>query len=536
MAGYGQGLCLPLPSKLPLVVLFVVLRSSSLFISADDQSGLRVKCHDEDASFWHPLWKPSFIEGTKCDIWCPLNCSRSLGNYAEVIVNCLRRNTSTTHVSYPSNVTKLSWAHNEIRNIGKDSFLDLVDTLKRLHLNDNSLQHLQPGVFERLIKLQFLDLRHNKLEELMCGVFRGLENLEGIDVGNNGLKKIEPCLLIGVEKLSSLYFSNNMLKEICPPVFENLENLSILDLSNNTLKQIWPGVFNGLGNLHQLDLQSNTLKELESGVFKGLENMKSLRLDSNMLGVLQPGVFTGLRMLIWLYLNNNMLTQLMPTALAELTNLVVLKLSDNPLASLHPDTFQNLTSLDYLALRNITLTFLPDYIFQALVTLQHLDLSANMLMELTVRSFEGCVVLKTLNLTRNPLYWISKDSFIELNVSVQVFVDNHASCCFITKAKCISNSSKPPFLTCRRLLPYDVLRVGIWVVSTLAIVNNVLGILLKCKQKQHINKVQFLLITNLSISDLLMGVYLIILLSADLYYTDYFPSHSETWRNSMHSV
>ena len=38
---------------------------------------------------------------------------------------------------------------------------------------------------------------------------------------------------------------------------------------------------------------------------------------------------------------------------------------------------------------------------------------------------------------------------------------------------------------------------------------------------------------NLSISDFIMGIYLIIILSADLYYTEYFPSHSESWRHSM---
>ena len=251
-----------------------------------------------------------------------------------------------------------------------------------------------------------------------------------------------------------------------------------------------------------------------------------------MLKEIQPGVFNGLEKLEWLFLNNNMLTRLLPTVLGKLTRLVVLDLSNNSLAHLHPDTFQNLTVLNVLILRNISLTFLPENIFQALWQLRHLDLSANDLNELQIHPFVICTILETLNLTHNPLKWIGKDSFIGLNVSARVFVDNPASCCFITKANCIPNSSKSPFLSCGRL-------TTIWCPSSwdmdsiiFAIVNNVLGILVRCKQRKQAKKTQFLLITNLSISDLLMGVYLLSLLSVDLYYTDYFPSHSETWRNS----
>ena len=130
------------------------------------------------------------------------------------------------------------------------------------------------------------------------------------------------------------------------------------------------------------------------------------------------------------------------------------------------------------------------------------------------------------------MQWITTDSFFGLNVSAQVFVDNPAVCCFVTKANCRSSTSKSPFLTCGRMLPYDVLRVVVWVISIITIVNNVASVLVRCKQRKQINKVQFLLITNLTVSDLLMGVYLMILLSVDLFYADYFPSHSEAWRNS----
>ena len=486
MAGHCLSMCLLFSFKLSLVMLFLVLTATGVFITADGRSGWIAECRDEDASFWNSNWiYPGIPEGTKCDIQCPFDCSCSLGSYTEVIANCLNGNMSVAKVSYPSNVTLLSWAHTEIQNISKDSFVGLVDTLKSLHLNNNSLQHLQPGIFERLINLETLDLRHNMLEEIMCGVLGKLQSLKRLDLSNNMLQEIRPCIFTGVEGLQWLFYGNNMLKEIQPGVFNVLKRLTILSLSNNMLKEVQAGVFNGLRKLQRL------------------------------------------------YLESNMLSTLLPTVLEELTNLVVLFLSNNPLAHLHPDTFKNLSNLDFLDLRNTSLTFLPQNIFQATRLLRFLDLSANKLNELRFHPFERCTILETLNITQNPLLWISTDSFIGLNVSAQVLVDNPASCCFITNSNCTSSSTKSPFLTCGRMLPYDVLRVGIWVVSIFAIVNNILGILVKCKQRKQANKVQFLLITNLSISDLLMGVYLIILLSVDLYYTDYFPSHSNSWRNSV---
>ena len=650
MASHAD-LCLLFSSKLALVLILVVLKAPCVFITADDQNGFLVECKDEAVSTWH-WWIPLFPESTKCDIHCPLDCRCSLGNYSEVIVNCLNGSISATHVSYPSNVTQLSWAHNEIQNISKDSFDGLVDTLEALHLNNNSLQHLQAGVFERLTKLLYLDLRHNMLEKLLCGVFVGLGNLSYLDLYSNKLKGIQPGVFRGLGNLSVLYLHSNKLEEIQPGVFNGLGNLSYLDLDSNMLKEIQPGAFNGLGNLTSLYLSSNMLKEIQSGVFNGLGNLSYLRLGSNMLKEIQPGVFKGLGNLTHLYLyrnmlkeiqpgafnglgnlthlslssnmlkeiqpsafnglgnltylylysnmlkeiqpgafnalgnlselslnnnmleeiqlgvfnglrnlsifylynnmltdiqsgvfsgmekleklflNNNMLTRLLPTVLGELTRLVLLDLSNNPLAHLNPDTFHNLSDLEVLLLRNTSLSFLPENILQAFKQLEHLDLSENDLNELRFYPFAICTILDTLNLTQNPLKWISKDSFIGLNVSTNVLVDNPASCCFVAQANCVPSLSKSPFLTCGRLLPYNVLRVGIWLVSIFAIVNNVLGILVRCKQKKQANKVQFLLITNLSISDLLMGVYLICLLSVDLYYTDYFPSHSEAWRNS----
>ena len=130
------------------------------------------------------------------------------------------------------------------------------------------------------------------------------------------------------------------------------------------------------------------------------------------------------------------------------------------------------------------------------------------------------------------MQWIQRTTFEGFNSKTQVFVDHFATCCFVTKGLCFPKEPQSQFLSCGRMLPYDVIRFGIWVVSILAVFGNVFSFVARCKHWYKTNRVQFLIIANLSISDFLMGVYLIILLSADLYYAEYFPSHSELWRNS----
>ena len=490
MAGFRCVLCTFCPAKLALIFLCAVLRGPDiLLVTADNGHFDQVaKCYaDKNSSSWHPNW--IYIENStntvvRCFIQCPEHCICSLCNSHKVIFNCPYENISVIQVTYPVNVVYLSWAHSSVHSIEQDAFEGLVDTLLNLHLNNNSLR-LQSGMFRKLVNLKALDLRYNRLKEIPAGTFEGLAHMQWLDLRSNLLKEVKSDWFKGLKYLLGLY------------------------LSTNLLETIQSGAFGALTDLFHLDLSSNALKELKAGAFGGVMHLSFLWLDGNMLQEIEPDTFGNLS-----------------------TYLYVLDLSNNALVNVHPDTFQNLRNLVSLALLNTSLQFLPEGIFYDLWQLGALDLSQNNLMELQYRPFQNFIHLNTLNLTGNPLWWIKKETFKDLNETSNVFVDNYASCCFIEVAMCFSKPPESPFLTCKRLLPYSVLRVGIWVVSILAIVNNLQSLCIRCKHRQKTNKVQFLLITNLSISDLLMGVYLIIVLSVDLYYADYFPTHSNAWRSS----
>ena len=104
--------------------------------------------------------------------------------------------------------------------------------------------------------------------------------------------------------------------------------------------------------------------------------------------------------------------------------------------------------------------------------------------------------------------------------------------CYATNIiKCNYALPLSQYFTCDRLLAEKAGMIIMFVLGFCAIFGNASVLFKKLIEKRE-NKVQSLLIDNLAISDLLMGIYMIIIASADVYYGNYFPINSETWRKS----
>ena len=80
-----------------------------------------------------------------------------------------------------------------------------------------------------------------------------------------------------------------------------------------------------------------------------------------------------------------------------------------------------------------------------------------------------------------------------------------------------------------------VLRVTMWVFGISALVGNAYVIVVRFREKPRnsTHAKQGLLIGNLAVSDCLMGVYMVVLASVDLYYGDQYFIHSDVWRSSF---
>ncbi len=482
-------------TKMALLFSLIVLLASIEIMFVAGQSGDdNIQC-EQHRDFY-----------AKCQWQCPSNCTCTLDN-TTVIGNCTERSSFKTQVVYPSGeVTWLSWDGSNMHRIEPGSFGKFANSLLVLNLSYNALGHIKDGVFDELSTLEYLYLDNNVLSVLQGGLFEGLMNLK------------------------ALWLYKNSLYEIHWDAFKGLVSLEWLDLSNNALlHDLQPGVFNGL-SLSSLRLHNCALREVQSaGLFDTLTDLEELDLSGNAIHNLQSDAFDNLTSLKWLSLDNNSLSEIRGSTFRSLKNLNYLYLGNNELMFLHPLTFQNQSRLKHLELHQNQLRSLPEDVFLHLTDLHVLHLAENSLN--TIPDLTSCMSLQLINLTENPLLWINSDMFSGFNESVNVLVSSFATCCYVSSAQCISHLPRSPFLTCKRLLTYE-LRIIAWLMSVACIVGNIFSLYTRFKYKRENNKIQFLLISNLSASDLIMCTYLITLLSADIYYTDYFPSHSYSWRTS----
>ena len=144
------------------------------------------------------------------------------------------------------------------------------------------------------------------------------------------------------------------------------------------------------------------------------------------------------------------------------------------------------------------------------------------------------VRLLYLDIRNNSLSLLSQESLSFLLQNSEVIVSQHEVCeCYVpANVVCTATDNRSPYLTCNSLLSATVFVVIIWVIGLNAIVGNLFVLLWRRKTSKK-NKVNSILLGNLAASDLLMGIYMIIIGSADLHFGENFPMHAESWRSGI---
>ena len=80
------------------------------------------------------------------------------------------------------------------------------------------------------------------------------------------------------------------------------------------------------------------------------------------------------------------------------------------------------------------------------------------------------------------------------------------------------------------ILNYSSFQVSIWVLGLTAFVGNLFVVIWRVKTDRH--KVSSFFIINLGLSDFLMGVYMLIIASVDVYYRGTYIVYADSWRES----
>ena len=522
---------------------------------------------------------------TICDVQCPHNCSCIFSN-REIIYNCyikhdLFRNESV-FLLFPSDISSLDMSENGLTALMPESFNTIGIFIMYLNLSYNSIVSLPASLFHGLIhltklvlqynslvslptelfsdlhNLTVLDLSYNSMVSLPVGLFNDLHNLTELRLYENSLVSLPVGLFNDLHNLTELWLNENSLVSLPVQLFNGLQNLNFLNLFNNSLVSLPTelfkgmyrleglyfnynsigslpvGLFNGLQSLHILNLGSNVLVSLPTGLFNNLHRLRDLYMFDNSLRSLPSGLFNGLQSLLYVDIEGNLLVSLQACLFSAMHNLEKLYVQNNKIAHIAHATFSNLTALQVLYLSNNQLTFLSFNLFDDLVNLSTLDLSYNRLTH--IPRLGHMTKLNVIILVGNALTGITHENFNGVQEGVTIAVDQPAVCvCYVNESdSCFNTKKRSSYLTCGWLLSVTTLSIFTWILGLFATLGN--GFVLLWRQVKdggRENKVQAILLSNLALSDLLMGIYMIIIAAADAYYGQYFPMNAEEWRTGF---
>ena len=114
------------------------------------------------------------------------------------------------------------------------------------------------------------------------------------------------------------------------------------------------------------------------------------------------------------------------------------------------------------------------------------------------------------------------------------YLDEFILCCYAGRAAAGVNchSPKDEFSSCFDLMKNRGVQVCVWILGLTALLGNLIVLLMRVVAKED-NKVQSILLTNLAISDLLMGIYLLIIAIKDVQWQGEYFLHDFGWRSGV---
>ncbi|XP_033635439.1 uncharacterized protein LOC117296560 [Asterias rubens] len=266
-----------------------------------------------------------------------------------------------------------------------------------------------------------------------------------------------------------------------------------------------------------------------------LQQLAELDLSGNNIGELKPGMFRNQKNLYKLVLANNNITKLKNGTFEGLRRLQFLNLTGNPLVEIESGAFSDVIALPVLDLGGLNLTYLQNGVFKGLDALQTLDVSNNS--ELTVvdsGAFDGLRMTNILDIRGTTIRKVDPNMFDGLASLQTLYADKYLFCCLLDETDtCVAPIDE--FSSCEDLMRNPILRVFIWILGFSALIGNAFVIIwrVRSKDREQSKKIQTFLILNLAVADLLMGVYMIIIASADLHYRSGYMIHAEEWQESI---
>lgn len=274
----------------------------------------------------------------------------------------------------------------------------MIDTLRTLHLSNNSLFDLQHA--NDNIDIQYI----NASTAMPIKSFSKLRKLVWLDLSKNRINHIGPNYLPRL--LVTIDLSRNVFSSITTNTFEHLHELKILSLKDNLISKVTGIELMNKLRLEKFDLSLNNIDELPTNLFNGSIHCKAINFDKNFISFLPENVFMGLGT-VHMVLAWNAIHTIDENAFGGLENtLEYLDLERNQLKNV-PTSLLTLKKIRYLYLTSNTLSnieSLPN-------TLRVLSLAGNNLTHIPLHSLQSCTDLTYLNMGYNKIVEIQENGF-----------------------------------------------------------------------------------------------------------------------------
>jgi len=181
-----------------------------------------------------------------------------------------------------------------IQSITESAFEAISSHLQVLHLQDNQLERLQPGVFSTLLSLSRLQLHNNRLTQLSDGVLAGLTKLVYLTLNVNQIAAVDPSTWYALPRLVTLALEYNRLGDgrlLFPD--RAMDYLEELRLDRNRLGAINDEIISGLPNLRRLSFRENGVQSLPNNAFRAVPRLEVVDLSTNNISQLTRASLNG---------------------------------------------------------------------------------------------------------------------------------------------------------------------------------------------------------------------------------------------------
>ncbi|XP_060655353.1 leucine-rich repeat-containing protein 15-like [Drosophila nasuta] len=190
------------------------------------------------------------------------------------------------------NLLDLNLSGNQISVLKSAHFAGLT-SLRYLHLESNGKLELTEHTFEALKQLATLDLSYNGLENLDPNLFgykqmnkQGLYEylpmayMRRLNLNGNKLQQLDPGTFEKLPFLEELCLSNNALRVLPEGLFVPIQNLKVLDIRHNQLTEISSDILKSLNNAKVLLINYNQLTTLPD-LNGTLPHLRFIGIDGN---------------------------------------------------------------------------------------------------------------------------------------------------------------------------------------------------------------------------------------------------------------